>query len=298
MQFAPKEYHFGEDLGRQLGSGLTGALSSLAQYKLQDVMKRHQENQARQAYEQMSPGLGWLANVPQQVQKSYIENLINEHPEILDQQQMGMQQQGLQGMQNLIGPRQQIPPENQMMDQLNQLYQQQGPINAGQVVGNALNGMVGTGMPQMGEGAKQLQAMQAKPRATSRSQAMAPTRSAIDEKYNIPSGLNRQQRVAFLKDAVKEERMATRTAEKEAKPVIKSIREAAKDAKATDLSLNRMEQLIKSKNLTRPRFRAFLNALEHGIFGMGLDLHSLETPESQEFDKLSKSMIKNAKNIF
>jgi hypothetical protein len=59
-----------------------------------------------------------------------------------------------------------------------------------------------------------------------------------------------------------------------------------------------MEELVNRGDLTRPRWHSLINALDHGIFGFGVNLHSLETADSQEFNKLSNEFLKNAKNIF
>lgn len=275
MQFAPKEYHFGEDLGRQLGSGLSGALSSLAQFKLQDVMKRHQENQQRQAYEKIRPDLGWLANVPESVQKVYMQNLMNEHPDLMD-----IQQQGLQGTQNMMSGYQ-AQPETQMMDQLNQLYQQQqGPQNMAQ----ATQGNVAPS-PQT----------QQTPRATGWD------RSPTGKRYTA------SQRFALERDERKAELKERQDLEKTYRPTITHMSQQYGGLIDQERSLDRMEQLIKKGKLPSPKLAAGLDFLANGatiytplggVHLSGLNFKSAMGHNAEEFDKLSNDFIKNAKNIF
>jgi hypothetical protein len=96
----------------------------------------------------------------------------------------------------------------------------------------------------------------------------------------------------------KQERLEQHKINKEVFPAYKNILSDARSAREDTKRLNRMEELVKKGNLTRPRWHSLLNAIEHGVFGYGINLHSLETADSQEFDKLSKEFLKNAKNIF
>ncbi len=86
---------------------------------------------------------------------------------------------------------------------------------------------------------------------------------------------------------------------KETLPTYQETIKSYKAANDSERALNRMEQLIKTGKLAGPLKSSFLKTLSHGIFGFGIDLHGLLTnPESQEFNKLSQSFVKNAKNIF
>src|SRR5690606_13108425 len=73
---------------------------------------------------------------------------------------------------------------------------------------------------------------------------------------------------------------------------------ASKDARDNDMRLNKMKVLNDSGKLTSPVYASLLNALEHGIFGFGLNLKGTLNPESQEFEKLSTDFLKNAKTYF
>lgn len=85
---------------------------------------------------------------------------------------------------------------------------------------------------------------------------------------------------------------------KEVFPYIKDVQSKAKGAKENDLRLNRMEKLIESGKLNNPQYASLLKTLKHGVWGVGLDLTNLLSPESQEFEKLSGDFVKNAKDIF
>lgn len=87
-------------------------------------------------------------------------------------------------------------------------------------------------------------------------------------------------------------------ARKESKKVLATLNKEAKAAKENDMKLDRMSELIKTGKLSDPAFHNLLTTAAHGLWGVGLDLHFLESPESQEFTKLSNDMIKGIKDIF
>lgn len=86
--------------------------------------------------------------------------------------------------------------------------------------------------------------------------------------------------------------------DKTTRPIHHALVKDYKAAIDNDLRLNRMEELVKKGDLSRPRWHSLLNTLEHGVFGFGIDLHSLETSDSQQFNKLSKDFLKNIKDVF
>ena len=85
---------------------------------------------------------------------------------------------------------------------------------------------------------------------------------------------------------------------KEVHPFIKDVQHKAKGARENDIRLNRMEKLIETGKLNNPQFASLLKTVKHGVFGLGIDLTNLLSPESQEFEKLSGDFVKNAKDIF
>lgn len=78
---------------------------------------------------------------------------------------------------------------------------------------------------------------------------------------------------------------------KETKDERKEILSQARAAKENNLRLDRMEELNKSGKLVSGLYNDMLKRL-------GIDYASLKNPESQEFEKLSIDMLRNAKEIF
>lgn len=96
-------------------------------------------------------------------------------------------------------------------------------------------------------------------------------------------------------------------ADKETIKYYQDITRQAKAAKESDMRLDRMEELVKSGKMSGPKWTGFLKQLTRipvgtSLFGphatLGIDLTSLLTPETQEYDKLSTDFVKNAKDIF
>lgn len=81
-------------------------------------------------------------------------------------------------------------------------------------------------------------------------------------------------------------------------PFIKETQSKAHAAKDSDMRLSRMKELIKTGNLSNPQFASALKTLKKGVWGAGIDLTSLLSKESQEFDKLTQDFTKNVKDIF
>lgn len=96
------------------------------------------------------------------------------------------------------------------------------------------------------------------------------------------------------KEAIKQQHHA----DKETSKFYKETLASSKSADNNDRRLNRMDTLIKRGKLSNPAWHSFLNTLEKGIFGFGINLHSLENPDSQEFNKISKEFLKDAKETF
>ncbi len=142
------------------------------------------------------------------------------------------------------------------------------------------------------------------------SQTISKPQTRSDKLRNIldttPMNMNDRSKVMDMyKDALKNERedrkeiaLKQKEIDKKNKDYITKTRDLGRAADDELKRLDRMEQLINKKNLSRPRFHSFLNTLEHGIFGLGINLHSLETADTQEFNKLSAEFIRNIKEMF
>lgn len=121
----------------------------------------------------------------------------------------------------------------------------------------------------------------------------------------IPAGLTQQQATELAKLGIQQKQLEeklTREDQKEIRkevvPYIKEIQDKASAAKENDIRLQKMENLINTGKLTNPLFATALKTLGKGIFGFGIDLSSLMSPESQEFEKLSTDFLKNVKDVF
>lgn len=75
------------------------------------------------------------------------------------------------------------------------------------------------------------------------------------------------------------------------KDVRSSLIKEARSAKENNMRLDRMTELMNSGKLISPLFNDFLKKLH-------LDLPALKNPKSQEFEKISTDMMRNAREIF
>ena len=87
-------------------------------------------------------------------------------------------------------------------------------------------------------------------------------------------------------------------ANKETKPVYDRISKEYKASKDSEKRLGRMRELIKKGNLPNSAWASALKTLSKGIWGFGVDLGFLTHADAQEFNKLSKDFLKNAKDYF
>lgn len=78
----------------------------------------------------------------------------------------------------------------------------------------------------------------------------------------------------------------------------KTYRDGLKAAKEVSKDIKRMDVLQKSNKINTPLWSAAVKAVTHGIMGHGLDVTSLLSPESQEFNKIATGFLKNAKQYF
>ena len=104
----------------------------------------------------------------------------------------------------------------------------------------------------------------------------------------------RKERGELRKESIAEQREI----DKETKEFYKETLGDYRDALETNRRIERMEELVRNGKLDSPLFSSALNTASKGIFGFGIDLSSLRSPDSQEFKKLSTEFLKNAKNLF
>jgi hypothetical protein len=108
------------------------------------------------------------------------------------------------------------------------------------------------------------------------------------------------ERKEQLKQAAEEEKAKKKDineGNKETKKFYDTTNGEAKAALNNNLRLNRMEQLIDRADLNSPSTVSFVRTLGK-IPWFGVDLSSLLTADTQEFEKISKDFLKDAKAIF
>jgi len=86
--------------------------------------------------------------------------------------------------------------------------------------------------------------------------------------------------------------------DKETLPFYKDVLKDYKATKENERRLGRMEELVRKGKLDSPVASSLLDRASKGIFGFGLNLDALRSPDSQEFKKLSVEFLKGAKAIF
>lgn len=82
------------------------------------------------------------------------------------------------------------------------------------------------------------------------------------------------------------------------KPDYDKIVHEAEAAKDDDRRLGRMKEIVHKGDLSSPALGSLFKTASKGIWGFGVDLSFLQSADSQEFNKLSKDFIKNAKSLF
>ncbi len=277
----------GPGLGGYFGSGfnqgVSRGLEQLAQQKLKNLSLRQQEAQ--------STAIG-----------DFLDALAGRQPE--EQNEFEAPPQVTQQ-----APQQQQRPQVPFQDALKQLGARNTPLSGAEGLLQALQQVIRPPQQQTQQAApQQIEQPEVKTPATNKSQALPQKKlsreESLQKKLNNPL-ITPEQRIKLeslqqQKEFHKEKLHSKEQSDidKETKPFYDDIRKHAKAAKEGNIRLDRMDELIKEGNLSNPAFSSLLDSLSKGIFGFGIDLHYLESPDSQEFRKLSADFIKNAKDYF
>lgn len=270
---------FGSMLGRQLGTGLSKGLGTLAQYKMNEILKKQREAEAASAFKALGTPdeqAFQLSQFPESVQKELIKGM----REYLPYGDLLNKQEGVTSPMASFNQSQQQIPEEVMRS-----ISATSPMD--HIVTNYLNS------PNVQQNYKTQQPAQVLKPLPQESQYKPPVRPR-----NLAEAKLFQQQRKEQMALDKEARIEQRAIDRENAPFIKETRDKYKSALEDERRLNRMEELINTKNLSRPRFVSLLNTLKKGVWGIGLDFTSALTPETQEYDKLTQEFIKGAKNIF
>lgn len=255
-----------------LGDFLSQGLSGLAQNKLQQIAQRNQAQQQQQAignqakfWEQagLSPDFSRaLATQPEAIQKSVLDRL--------EGLQLG-QAPAESHMNNLLQFLQGQPSESQLTQPVTSQQQSQEPIQR-----------TGIKLGANPVERRHQQQMEHAERLTDKKLAQQKELVERKEKHE----LSKHELERFEKEQDK------------SKDFLKSVNKESKGIKENLMRLDKMEQLIKSGNLSSPAFSAFLDTISNGLWGVGINLKFLQSPETQEFEKLSKDMLSGLKDIF
>lgn len=281
-------------LGDILGGQLKSALGQIGQVKLQQMMQRHQQAESAKGFKAAGLPEG-LAYLPQQVQAAYVKNYMKRPGD-----------EALGNALNLLDPESTAAPQpiaGYKQDNNDQLTSLLGISKPGDTLGQDIG--IQPEQQSMAQEQPKLSTSKAETPIIQSTAPMAKISAMTAEKKQALNQLLKQltpaQRKQFEAEKSKREkdlRLEQREIDKEYKPYVTETGNKAKGAKDANLRLDRMEKLINTKNLSRPRFVGLLNTLKKGVFGFGADFTSLLTPESQEFDKLSQDMVKGIKDVF
>jgi hypothetical protein len=229
------------------------------------------------------------------------------HLKLGQMQQRHQQKQAIPGLQALGIPQDtaeqlsKLSPELQSVVIKNYL---QGAENTG--LGEALGGIAGQGQPviqQEMSGVPAEQATQLPQQQLAMQQAQQGPKSFADVLKNPRLKPEHKLRIAEMQQrkelAEKKAQQLAKQAEekttagkfKETKEFRKATIENAKASRDRLHDLERMEQLETTGKLDTPGYLEFLKRT-------GLDVSTLKSPESQEFEKLSAGFMRDAKSIF
>lgn len=264
---------FGSQLGSSFGTGLSKALEGLAQNKFQQMQQRNlQQRQAR--------GLSSLFPQQQAEQLAEFDPLVLR--EILKQQLPMLQE-----------------------SQLSKLVE--GIAGNAEVEDNSVARMLSGQQTQQEITPEAIKTEQIRPKEA-QYKSLAPGAIAAQEMQKLELRLNdpriNSAQKAKLRGAIesRQEKFEKKQEliDKNTNPFVEKINSDYEVAQAGDQRINRMKELIKEGNLSNPAFASVLDTLEHVVpsLGIGINLKWLLTPESQEFDKLSKDFLKDVKKIF
>jgi hypothetical protein len=268
MAFVGKIHNAEQSLGTKLGGDIGDVLQGLAAKKAQQV----KVNQNRQLLGSLGLGKEQASNLAHYDDKTIFDFLKTIPGLYVGDQNQGYSQGSQQGMEGLAPQQEQQqgqyqdPAQNRFQQGYNQGQpNQQSNMQQGQVPGmGQQNGVQGSERPRL----------------------------MTKGNTNKPNPFE----LAEFKENLKERHESV----KESRKFAKSLLSDYKVAKENNMRLDKMEKLIETGRLTPSLFASGINAISKGVFGKhtGIDLSSLLTTETQEFNKLSADFVKGAKNVF
>lgn len=284
----------GSALGGGFSSGLSSGLQMLAQQKMQQLHQRElqaqQHMQRAQAY-QGYKGLGYsdelagaLAALPEPIQREFIKTFEPEGA-------LPFQGFGEQSQQSFAPTQQMQPPQENALAALQAMGQPQYK-SAMDILTQGLN------IPQAQAEAPSMQAPAQ--RIEARPEVQAPLKepsTGLGYRRRVSPAEERAKRQLEIAEQNLELNKAKQgykeriEAHKLTKPEITKIREEGIAAKNDLHDLERMQELEDTGKLDTPGYVL-------GLERAGLDISSLLSPESQEFQKTAANFMRNAKQYF
>ena len=269
--------------GQQVGGQIGNALQMLAQQKLQHMQDRYARSQE-------------LKNIQQagyNPQEAALLNMFKAHPQSMLQAMSMLQGQGGEEQES---PMQTLMPQSAPIP----MAPERVPVKA--VTPKAAGSMPAkmAAAPVLAQQAQAQQAQKAaqlapaqQAQAQQAAQAAAPQMPAAAPKKILTPA----QRIAQAGTAQEKARIHKEQAsiDKETLPVYNEITKSGHDAKENVKRLDRMQTLLDKGNLSTSMWNGVLDYLDHK---WDIDLSALQNADSQEFRKLSKDFLKNAKSIF
>lgn len=270
-----REPTLASSLGASLGTGLGQALQTMMGQKLQQLAQRQESARAAQGLEALgisAPEAEQISLLPRELQSAVVRNYLQEAEATglgealatLQEPTIGLMG-GLRALQEPTAISPEVQPEVGVPEE----------ITAPERVR----------VPKEIPIAKEVEALE---------------RPSITDILRRPRISPEQQlKVAQLRQVQqREERKRQHEIDLETKDLYKDVNKSARAAIENSRRLGRMEELVKEGKLSRPGFHNLLSTINKGLFGFGLNLHFLESPQSQEFMKLSNEFLKNAREIF
>lgn len=284
----------GEALGTGLGSGLSQGIHSILNQKMHGLQQRSRYSDLkRSGMTDQAAGFLSMFDPEQQIkllQGQDISSLFEpmEQAQAQPQFAQALQQESVQ----------QQHPELAALQQLNEPYQQQNPA---QLVQRAMAGQQGKLNPQEALRSFAEQQLQPNKVPNATDQLLKTNKPASKS----PLGKSFKQLALERKEAqeaAKEQRIErhfkekqTAAEQKKNKAEFGKILEDLSSANDEDRDIAQLERYIKSGNLPDPTFHSFLNTIEKGIWGFGINLKNLEHADAQAYDKTLKRFLRGVK---
>jgi len=263
-------------LGEQVGSGLGQGLQLLMQQKLQTMLKAKEQAKTSKGLESLgipTQAASQISELPKELQSLVVKNFL-----------AGSEAQGLEQALSSITGEPQAPLGGLEALGASGPQGQEEMVGAQAMVPGGEEEVVAEQLKPMNRFQEILKSPRLKPEHRLRIEQMAQQERFAEKKLTAAER--------------KEKALEQRETDKETLPYYKEVLKATKDSKDNQRRLGRMEELTRKGKLDSPVVSSLLDATSKGIFGVGVNLDSLRSPDSQEFKKLSTEFLKNAKSLF